>query len=104
LETEGRAQIANRMRNVRQAEGLEAANQLWLSELLKAEKNGQAFALDIASQYARQKNHEQTLEWLEKAADQDARTLSYIKLLARYDFVRDDERFQRIVQKIDFKQ
>jgi tetratricopeptide (TPR) repeat protein len=105
LETEGSTDLANRMRNVREVEGLEAANNLWLNELLRERKNGQASAsaLDIALLYARKKDREQTLAWLEKAAEEDARVLVVIKFLARYDFVRDEERFRKILEKIEFK-
>lgn len=103
LETEGNTDLANRMRSLKQSESLAAANNFWLDELLTAQKSGKASALDIASQYAALNNREQTLTWLEKAADEDARTISSIKFMARYDFVRDDERFRRIVEKIEFK-
>lgn len=104
LEAESGAQFANRLRSVRETGGTAAANRLWLEESIKARENGNASALDIASRYALVKNREQTLDWLEKAFAEDERTLSGIKFLARYDFLRGDERFERIVRKIDFKQ
>ena len=81
--------------------GLTAANQLWLDESLKAGKN--VSALEIASLYAALKNREQTLVWLEKAFDDGEQAISQIRFIARYDFVRDDERFKRLVEKIEFK-
>jgi len=50
------------------------------------------------------KDREQTLVRLEKAFDERDRTLTQIKFVAQYDFLRNDERFQRLVQKIEFKE
>ena len=103
LETEGGAELANRLRSIKQTDGLAAANQFWLDELLKARENGKVSAFDIASRYAAVKNREQTLVWLEKASNEDERTLSGIKFLAQYDFVRNDERFKKLVEKMNLK-
>ena len=104
LEGEGMTELANRLRHVKETQGLPAANQLWLDETVKARRQGFVPAMDLASRYAAVKNREQTLAWLEKAYDEHARTLTQIKYLARYDFLRDDGRFQGLVQKIEFKQ
>jgi len=104
METSGERDLANRLRDVRNAQGFPAAYQLWLDQWLKAEKTGSVSALSIASLYATLKNREETLNWLEKAVAEDDLTLSQIKYLADYDFVRDDERFTRLLQKIAFKE
>lgn len=103
LEAEGGGELANRLRSVKENKGLPAAEQFWLDESLKARKTGTVSALFIASRYAALKNREQTLAWLEKAVDENEPTFSEIKYLAEYDFVRDDERFRRLLQKIEFK-
>jgi len=89
---------------VKQSNGLMAANHLWLNESLKARRNRSASALTIASLYAELKNRQQTLTWLEKAADEREQMLSQIRYVAKYDFVRDDERFQVILKRIGFNE
>jgi TolB-like protein/DNA-binding winged helix-turn-helix (wHTH) protein len=103
LETEGGGELASRLRSVKENKGLPAAEQLWLDESLKAKENGNLSALFIASRYAALKNREQTLAWLEKAFDEGEPTFAVIKYLAEYDFIRDDECFRRLLQKIEFK-
>jgi len=44
------------------------------------------------------------LTWLEKAADEREQMLSQIRYVAKYDFVRDDERFQVILKRIGFNE
>lgn len=102
LEAEGSTELANRLRNIKEAQGLPAANQLWLDELLKARKNGNVLALNIASFYAAMKNREQTLAWLEKASD-EGEMLSQIQYLVKYDFVRGTEKFRNILRKMDYR-
>ncbi len=103
METEGNSELANRLKNVREISGLPAANQLWLEDLLKAQKNGNISALTIASRFAMMKNTDQTIFWLEKAHEEGDPTLWQIIFLAKYDFIRDNEKFQRILQKIEYK-
>ena len=104
LTAEGDGALANRLSKVKQSNGLMAANQLWLNESLKARRDRSASALTIASLYAELKNRQQTLTWLEKAADEREQMLSQIRYVAKYDFVRDDERFQVILKRIGFNE
>jgi len=104
LTAEGDGALANRLSKVKQSNGLMAANQLWLNESLKARRDRSASALTIASLYAELKNRQQTLTWLEKAVDEHEEMLSQIKYVAKYDFVRDDERFQLILKRIGFNE
>lgn len=103
LEIEGGGELVKRLKNKKEKDGITAAYQLWLETMLEARKKGFVPALHIASLYASINNREGTLEWLEKASDEDIRTISGIKFIAVYDFVRDEERFKKIVEKIEFK-
>ena len=104
LTAEGDGAFADRLSKVKQSNGLMAANQVWLNESLQARRDRSASALTIASLYAELKNRQQTLTWLEKAVDEREQMLSQIKYIAKYDFVRDDERFQLILKRIGFNE
>ncbi len=57
----------------------------------------------VASRAAIVKDREQTLRWLERSLQEGDPTLGGIRFFARYDFVRDDPRFQAIVQKTSYQ-
>ena len=103
LELEGETELAKRLTVIRQSKGEQAAYQTWLNETLEDRKKGFVPAIQIAIYAANLKNREQTLEWLEKAEQEHDATLWQIKYVARYDFLRGDERFDRLLKKIDFE-
>lgn len=103
LEIQGNKELANRLRNIKEKDGLGAAYQLWIDESLKTTKDGYTSPLDLAWLYAATNNREETVNWLEKAVDEGEQTISQIKYISRYDFVRDDKRFKRLVERIEFK-
>jgi TolB-like protein/lipoprotein NlpI len=98
LELEGGADLAERMRKVRDAEGLDAANHFWFKETLAArQSDSEAItAALLANRAAAIKDREQTLDWIEKAREEDDPLLFEIKYLSDFDFVRDDPRFQAV--------
>lgn len=98
LEREGSADLAARLEKVKQSNGEPAAYRVWLEENLKMREKGYFPAINIAFLHAAMKNREQTLTWLEKAFDEREPTLWQIKHLPNYDFVRSEERFQKILQ------
>ena len=100
----GGADLAKRVQVVKESTGIRAAYRAWLDETLQEKKQHYVPALDIAFLAAVLKDREQTLDWLEKAEEGREPTLSQIKYSPRYDFLRSDERFVRIVEKIDIKQ
>ncbi len=102
LEIEGGADFAVLLRNVHNAEGLEAANRLWFEESVKVQNSGQVSPLLIAMRAATVKDREQTLYWLERSLEEGDTTIGGIKFLAKFDFVRDEPRFQAVVQKMSF--
>ena len=98
LETEGDADLADRLRKVRETEGLDAADRFWFKETL-AERLSHSEpmpALLVARQAAAIKDRDQTLSWVEKAREEDDPALAEIRFLAEFDFVRDDPRFQAV--------
>jgi TolB-like protein/Tfp pilus assembly protein PilF len=113
LEIDGRKEFAAKLREQREAVGISAANRFWLTETIKAKETrrisstgetqgGAVPAFFVASRAAVVKDREETLRWLERSMQERDPTLACIKFLARYDFVRDDPRFQAIVQKTSF--
>jgi TolB-like protein/DNA-binding winged helix-turn-helix (wHTH) protein len=113
LEIEGGKEFAAKLRDLRQVGGITAANQFWLDEVVRANQTGRISsvgetqdsnvpALFVASRAAIVKDREQTLRWLERSLKEGDPTLDSIRFLARYDFVREDPRFQAIVQKTGF--
>src|SRR5262245_38172043 len=113
LEMEGGKELAAKLREQREAGGISAANRFWLDEAIRVKERGRipssgetrdgAFsALDVASRAAIVKDREQTLRWLERSLQEVDPILGDIRFLARYDFVRDDPRFQAIVQKTSY--
>lgn len=102
LVMEGKREVAARLQKVKDTAGLEAANRVWLAETVKSRQPGKDSALSVALRAATVKDREQTLSWLEKAIDEGDRTIVGIKYLAKFDFVRDDPRFQAVANKLSF--
>ncbi len=114
LEIDGRKELAAKLREQREAVGISAANRFWLDETINAKEAGRISptgetqggnvpAFFVASRAAVVKDREQTLRWLERSLQERDTTLAIIKFLARYDFVRDDPRFQAIEQKTSYQ-
>jgi len=114
LEIEGGKELAAKLREHRQAGGVSAAGRFWLDDAVKRKEtrrisstvetqDGDVPALFVASRAAIVKDREQTLRWLERALQEVDPILDSIRFLARYDFVRDDPRFQAIVQKTSYQ-
>jgi hypothetical protein len=112
-EIEGGRELVAKLRERRQADGISAANRFWLDETIRAKEAsrnsspgetqyGNVTALFIATRAAIVKDREQTLRWLERSLQERDPILSSIRFFARYDFVRDDPRFQAILQKTGY--
>jgi TolB-like protein/DNA-binding winged helix-turn-helix (wHTH) protein len=112
-EIEGGKDIAAKLREQRQAGGINAANRFWLDEAIKAKETGRissagktqdsnVTAFFVASRAAIVKDREQTLRWLERSLREGDPILFCVRYLARYDFVRDDPRFQAILPKTGY--
>ncbi len=102
LEADGGGELAVQLRKVRDAEGLDAANLFWLEESIKARNSEQDSPLVIAMRAATVKDREQTLFWLERSLEEGDTTIGGIRYFAKFDFVRDDPRFQTVVSKLPF--
>lgn len=114
LEIDGGAAFAAELRKVKEEQGLEAANRLWFTESENAKKSASTSiekqkeptritALLVALRAATVKDREKTLYWLEKADEEGDPTLPQIKFLTKFDFVRDDKRFQAVAKKMIFE-
>src|SRR5262252_1440166 len=114
LEIEGGKELAAKLREQREAVGISAANQFWLNEAIRVKETGRISstgeaqgsnvpAFFVASRAAIVKDREQTLRWLERSLQEGDPTLGGVRFFARYDFVRDDPRFQAIVQKTSYQ-
>jgi TolB-like protein/DNA-binding winged helix-turn-helix (wHTH) protein/cytochrome c-type biogenesis protein CcmH/NrfG len=112
-EIESGKEFVARLRERRQADGLNAASRFWLNELIRAKETGRnsstvearygdVTALFVASRAAIVKDREQTIRWLERSLQEGDPTLASIRFLPRYDCVRDDPRFQSILQKTGY--
>jgi TolB-like protein/Flp pilus assembly protein TadD len=113
LEVDGGVAFAAELRKVKEGQGLEAANHLWFTETANTKRSGSTAiekqkepvrltAVLVALRAATVKDSEQTLYWLERSAEEGDPTLFQIKYLTKFDFVRDDKRFQAIVGKLNF--
>jgi len=102
LQVEGANELAARLSAVRQSDGLEKANKTWYEEMLKTRQSDpQAVsAIDLAMRAATLKDSEQTIYWTQMAQDENDPTLFGIEYLSKFDFVRDDPRFEAIAKKI----
>jgi len=102
LDIEGSGELANRLRSIKESKGLDAANSAWLNDVVLLEKKGQDSAMNVAFISASLSDRENTVKWLQKAYDEGEPTISQIKFLQKYDFVREDPRFQLLEQKLVF--
>jgi TolB-like protein/DNA-binding winged helix-turn-helix (wHTH) protein/Tfp pilus assembly protein PilF len=103
LKLEGEPELAARLETINQTGGEQTAYQAWFDEMLKVRKNGFVPAIQIGFLAAVLRNRTATLDWLEKAEQEHDAILWQIKYVARYDFVRDDERFKRLIEKMDLQ-
>ena len=104
LRTDGADELAEKLRGIKESNGIDAANNTWFDEMVKSRQSqpGKTAAIDIAMRAATLKDGEQTLYWLQKALEEDEPTLFGINYLSKFDFVRDDPRFQAIAKKVTF--
>jgi len=114
LEIEGGKELAANLREQKEASGIGAANRFWLDEAIRAKEASRISstgelqgrnvpAYFVASRAAIVKDREQTLRWLERSLEEGDPTLGGIRFFARYDFVRDDPRFQAVLQKTSYQ-
>ncbi len=113
LELEGGGEFAARLNAVRQADGVEAANRFWLAESIEAKKSGEIRstsqkqtgglpAMTIAMRAATVKDRELTLYWIGRALEEADATVSRIRFLGKFDFLRSDPRYAAIERSLPF--
>lgn len=94
--------ILAELKKVHDEQGTEAANKWWFDATVRDQKKFNIPSIVVASRAATIKDREQTLLWLSKAIDDGDPSIAQIRYLANYDFVRDDPRFQAIVDKLTY--
>ena len=102
LQLDGGGELADRLISIRRSDGLDAADRAWLDDMIRSREAdpGNTAAIDIAMRAASLRDTEQTIAWLREAAEENDPTLFGIKYLSKFDFVRNDPRFQEIVSKV----
>jgi adenylate cyclase len=73
----------------------------WLRLLKARAQTHYVPPMTFAVIYARLGDKEQTLAWLERAHEERAMLLIWLKVEPRYDFLRSDERFQELLRKLN---
>ncbi len=71
-----------------------------LNDQQAKDKNAYVQAIEFASSYAYLKDKEKTIEYLNKAYDERAMGVLYLKVDFNWDFVRDDPRFKELVKRV----
>ncbi|QQS41643.1 MAG: tetratricopeptide repeat protein [Acidobacteriota bacterium] len=102
LEIDGGAEFAKRLRLIRESKGLDAANREWFEESVRMREKVRVNALVIAMRAATIKDREETLAWLKRALEEGDTTVGGIRYLSKFEFVRDDPRFQSILKEVPF--
>jgi TolB-like protein/DNA-binding winged helix-turn-helix (wHTH) protein/Flp pilus assembly protein TadD len=83
----------------RKADGLQR-----LERLLALKRNRFVSSYDIAVFYAAIGDRKQTLDWLDKAIEERAGLVVYLRVDPIWDSVRDDPRFEKIVKQVGIPQ
>ena len=78
---------------------MEAAKQM-LEDKIESDEPQQLAPFWIVRQYAAIGDIDKTFEWLEKAYDERAPGLSYIKVASNFDIIRDDPRYTVLLEKM----
>ena len=102
LRTDGENTLAEKLHSIKESDGLDAANKFWFDSMVKSRllEPSKTPAIDVAMRAATLNDTEQTLYWLQKAFEEGEPTLFGIRYLSKFDFVRDDPRFDAIVKKV----
>ena len=102
LAVEGGNDFAAVLERKRDVQGIDAANRLWLEESVRRQTTNPVSSLFVAMRAATVKDSEATLFWLEKSFAQGETTLGGIRYLSKFDFVRDEIRFNAIIAELAY--
>ncbi|MBN2414590.1 protein kinase [bacterium] len=72
-----------------------------VAQALEARSN-RAHSLSIAAYYAYAEDTERALDWLEVAWEERMQDLVYLNVDPKWDLLRDEPRFQELIQKMNF--
>jgi hypothetical protein len=84
--------------------GYPGVMQSWLEGLKEVSKRSYVSPYNIAQIYARLRDKEQVLIWLEQAYNDRDSKLTYVKVEPAFDPIRSDPRFQRLQQRLAMPQ
>jgi tetratricopeptide (TPR) repeat protein len=73
-----------------------------LSNLLAKRKKGYVDASDLAVIYLALGNKEKAFEWLEKAVQEHAEEMNWLKCAFHWDPIRSDPRFLDLLRRVGF--
>ena len=73
-----------------------------LNEFERRAENGNVSALNFAQIYASLGDNEQAFSWLDKALEEQAIWLPFLKVDVKFDPLRSDPRFQTLLRKVGF--
>jgi hypothetical protein len=71
-----------------------------LASLQRQAKRKYVSPASFALAYLRLGDRERTFQWLEAAFDEHSEVLAYLKVDPRFDSLRDDKRFDRLLRRV----
>lgn len=80
--------------------GWKGASEKWLEMQLEARQKKPLPAFYIANSYIRLGKKDQALEWLEKACDERHYEVVFLKVAPKFDSLRSDPRFERLLRRM----
>ena len=82
------------------AEGVDAWYRVFLKQHLRTHRESRIFPAIIAADYAVLGEADSTIVWLEKGFDSPSFLMTFIATDPRFDWLRDDPRFQSIIRRL----
>jgi adenylate cyclase len=67
-----------------------------------AARSNRAYAMRIATLYTYAGEKDRALDWLEIAFQERMQNLVYLNVYPKWDLLRDDPRFQNLIQRMNF--
>ena len=74
----------------------------WRSSTSWSQRRGEGHSAPLAYVYAGLGEHDQAIEWLERAREKRDDALTYLAVLSCFDPLRSDPRFQDLLRRMNF--
>lgn len=100
----GETRVADLIGDAYTKAGYDGVLKAWLADTLEATHGHYVPATSVAQLYARLKDKEHTLEWLNRAYEQRDSSLIDIGAEPNLDFIRSDPRFTDLLRRIGLPQ